>query len=487
MKTTELSNLEAAKLSIRTGEIVMNNQYTFLPHGGAVEIGSQHLGDKFSGLVQNDTKYALIQGGRASGKSYTTSLLITLLTYEKEQVILYTRYTMASASSSIIAEFNSRIEDLGLQDDFEVTQKEIINKVSGSRVMFKGFKTGSQNQTASLKSLEGLTMLVVEEAEELASEEDFNKVVNSIRTTAAKNRVWLILNAGYRAHWIHDRFFKPNALRDEVSEKHTGTIGNTAYVYGSYLDIADKLSEEFIQETSDLQITNPAKYKHVFLGEWINLAEGTIFTNWELGEYQAIRGGEILGVDFGFSDATAGVLCSVDKSNGVIYMKQAIYGEQFDSERVVQEIEDFYRSEGLDRRAISCVCDSARPELIASIRKKGVKGVPSKKGAGSVLDGIDTLKDYKFIVDKDSTDLIESLQKYKWKSNVNKDAPHHDFSHFCDAFRYASVMKIKSFGSYSLNGDSTIGERTRSSSNLADDYVSSQVRGDYGKSGYVFS
>ncbi len=483
MKITNLSPKQAALESNKIGEIILTDKHTFLPHFGVINIGTDDIGSKFSRLVQNDTKYSLIQGGRASGKSYTTSLLITLLTYEPNQVILYTRYTMSSASASIIQEFRSRVEDLGLEEDFEITNNEITNLQSGSRILFKGFKVGSSNQTASLKSLEGLTMLVVEEAEEVTEYEDFSKVVNSIRQIGVKNRVWLILNAAYRTHWIHDRYFKANQIEEKVAEDFNGVVRNTAYIHGSYKDIKHVLSEDFLYDVDKLRQTNYERYKHTYLGAWKDVADGIIFNDFALGEYKATDR-EALGIDFGFSDTNAGVLVSVCNDTQTIYLKEAFSGNGQTGLEIAKDVVRFYNTEELDMRTIRAFGDSSRPEILKEIKRQGItRALPSKKYAGSVLDGIDLMRQYKILVDSNSENLLEALQSYKWKSNVSKPTPQHDeSSHWIDAARYACEGLVNNNGVYAIDDNVAQGTKVTRTKDIANDYIRKSMTGTAGNS-----
>jgi len=109
-------------------------------------------------------RYAFLTGGRGSGKSWHLSICLLNLTYSPDHVILFTRWTMESAGASIIPEFVDKIERLGKRDDFAVTKNEIVNKLTGSRILFRGIKTSSGNQTAKLKSIQGVTTWVLDEA-----------------------------------------------------------------------------------------------------------------------------------------------------------------------------------------------------------------------------------------------------------------------------------------------------------------------------------
>ncbi len=72
--------------------------------------------------------------------------------------ILYTRYTMVSAGMSIIPEMMEKIELDGTTKYFKTTKTDIVNKMTKSRIMFRGIKTSfTGNQTAKLKSIQGIT------------------------------------------------------------------------------------------------------------------------------------------------------------------------------------------------------------------------------------------------------------------------------------------------------------------------------------------
>jgi phage terminase large subunit len=72
---------------------------------------------------------------------------------------------MTSAHISIIPEFKEKIELMQREQDFQINKTEIYNKLSGSEILFRGIKTSSGDQTANLKSLQGITDWIVDEAE----------------------------------------------------------------------------------------------------------------------------------------------------------------------------------------------------------------------------------------------------------------------------------------------------------------------------------
>lgn len=213
---------------------------------------------------QPETRYYLITGGRGSGKSWTLALFLLNLTYQKGHVILFTRYTLVSAFISIIPEFLDKIEIMGKVNDFEVTQSEIINKLTGSKILFRGIKTSSGVNTANLKSIAGLSTWVIDEAEELTDPDVFDKVDLSIRAKENFNRVILVMNPAYKSHWIYNDFVKKKR-------------SDTTYIHTTYLDNKVNLSDSFVQAAEKTKRENPARYEHLFLGTWLDDADGMLW------------------------------------------------------------------------------------------------------------------------------------------------------------------------------------------------------------------
>ena len=220
------------------------------------------LNDKYIPLFKNETRYNVITGGRGSGKSFGINVFLLNLTYESGHKILFTRYTMSSANTSIIPEFVEKIDMMGVNAHFRITKDEITNMQTGSSIIFKGIRTSSGNQTAALKSLNGITTFVVDEAEELDDESTFDKIDFSIRSLNKQNRVILILNPTTKEHWIYQRFFLGNI----VDEGFNGSKGDTTYIHTTYRDNKDNLSQSFLARILDMKAKRPDKYQHQILG-----------------------------------------------------------------------------------------------------------------------------------------------------------------------------------------------------------------------------
>ena len=380
------------------------------------------INEKFKPLFLDDSRYFVLTGGRGSMKSFSVTTFLLLLTYENEQTILFTRYTLTSADISIIPEFIEKIELANLENDFAITKNEIINLKTGSKILFKGIKTSSGTQTASLKSISGVTTWVLDEAEELTDEETFDKIDFSIRHKSKQNRVILILNPTTKEHFIYKKFFEERGVNAGSNLQKE----DTTYIHTTYLDGKEFLNESFLRQAEETRLKNPRKYEHVLLGGWLEKAEGVIFTNWKIGEF--VENDYVgFGQDFGFSiDPTTLVKVSIDKKNKRIYAKEYLYKAGLTTSQIAEENKRYCHNKLI-------IADSAEPRLIAELKMSGCNIKPIEKP--KITDSIALLQDYELIIDADSTNLIKELNNYSWHDKKS-EVPIDDFNHLIDALRY---------------------------------------------------
>ena len=389
------------------------------------------INSKYSPIADSDGRYFIVTGGRGSGKSFSVNLLLVLLTYEAGHTILFTRYTLSSTYISIIPEFLEKIELLDKYDDFYITKDEIRNKRSGSKIIFKGIKTSSGDQTANLKSLQGVTTFVLDEAEELTNEDTFDKIDLSVRQLGKQNRVILILNPTTKEHWIYKRFFEDKGIQESINL----TKDNVTYIHTTYKDNIENLSESYINQIESIKQHRPEKYKHQILGGWLNKAEGVIFTNWTIGKFKKV-GVSVFGQDYGFNDPNTLIETNIDTTRKIIYLKECFYLPKL----TTSEIARLNMKHAIDNLIVG---DSAEVRLLSELKSKGgCNVVASIKGAGSIIYGISLLQDYDLIVDEQSINLIKELNNYSWlekKSNTPIDK----HNHLIDAIRYAVSYQLQ--------------------------------------------
>lgn len=395
----------------------------------------------------------VITGGRYSQKSFAVGTFSCVATKDFCHRVLYTRYTLTSAEDSIIPEFNEKIDILNAYGSFDVTKDRITGINNDSKIVFKGIKTSSGNQTANLKSLKNFSMFILEEAEEMPSFDDWDKIRKSIRALDVRNLNILLLNPATKTHWVYTEMFEDRG----VPEGFNGVVGNVLYIHSTYLDmerqfIPDSIWEDFedkrvayehyIKLTTDEKkncdrriVKKALYYKHVVLGGWLNKAEGVIYENWSIGEFKEISP-SVYGQDFGFSlDPTTLVRTSIDQKRKLIYLKELLYKPKLKtSEIAIVNLRECGNS--------LIYGDSAEPRLITELEDSGCNIKPTIKGQGSVTAGIAALQDYEMIVDPNSTNLIMELNNYVWHDKKSK-TPIDLYNHLLDAVRYAIYPQVK--------------------------------------------
>lgn len=388
--------------------------------------------------TDNEKFIILITGGRGSGKSFNASTFIERLTFEMTPVekivhqILYTRYTMVSAGMSIIPEMMEKIDLDGTTKYFKTTKTDIVNKMTKSRIMFRGIKTSSGNQTAKLKSIQGITTFVCDEAEEWTNEEEFDKIMLSIRKKGIQNRIIIIMNPCDSNHFIYQKYIEKTHKLVEIDgvQVQISTHPNVLHIHTTYFDNLENLSPEFLKEVGDMKVNNPEKYAHVVIGQWADVAEGAVFKKWGIVKEFPRECKKVgIGQDFGFTnDPSAAVRCGIIDNR--LYVDELFYETDMLSSAIANRLKPF---------SMKVFADSQDPRLIQEIKNRGVNIYPVDKFPGSIKAGIDKIKDMEFFVTERSYNLITELRKYVWDKDKDGNyinEPVDEYNHLMDAIRY---------------------------------------------------
>ena len=150
-------------------------------------------------------------------------------------------------------------------------------------------------------------------------------------------------------------------------------------------------------------------------------------------------------MDFGYSnDPSTLIKISIDKKNQIIYAQECLYEVKLNTSQLY-EICNRHAGNKL------IVADSAEPRLIAELKAKGLNIQGTKKGQGSVVEGVVMMNDYKIIVTPESTNLTKELSMYKW-ADKGKTIPIDAHNHAIDALRYIVMFFISkpNYGKYAV-------------------------------------
>jgi phage terminase large subunit len=354
-----------------------------------------------------DPRYYQVYGGRGSGKSFAVSVAMVEKTYSKyKHKILFLRQTMSSSEDSTISDVKNAIELMGVGADFREVNNVITNITTGSTITFKGIRS-SGTQTAKLKSLSGVTTLVVEEAEEVESFEEFSKVDESIRLKGKPLKVILIYNpTSAISSWIHKEWFKEGIPKME-------RLDDTMYLHSTYLDNLENLNESVIKRYRALEFSNPIYYKNTILAEWTLEASGRIYAGWDRYDFFDNEGDTWYGLDFGYGGKDNTSLIRI------VYFEKVYYVSQIFSKPGLTLRQTLTEMRGKVPFNARIYADSAMPLLIEEIRLGGWHGI-RKCTKGNVEAGIKKVQDKDIvIVGPDTTGLYYAYMTFRRDAKGN--------------------------------------------------------------------
>lgn len=394
----------------------------------------------------------VLYGGRDSGKTFAESVFIPLAVSDHNHRVLYTRYTMNSTDQSISEALKERMNMLSISDRFEFANNTYTCKTNQGKIFITGQKTSSLNQTAKLKSLENFSIFVTDEAEEVKTFDEWDKIRKSIRAKDVQCFSMLVFNPPTREHWLYTELFEDAG----VEPGFTGIKGNVMYIHSTYIDNIDNVAPHNLREYLKLEcaykeyellpkeereqapkklVKEWKKYKHVVLGGFAETAEGIIYDDWEYGEFNDNLP-YCYGHDFGFDDPDATVKVAVDHGQKKIYVKEILYMNQLGTDALADRLMELVGYDDL------IIADSAHKRLINDLYDRGLNIKRCTKGAGSVLRRIKTVQGYTIIVDKNSPSIVKSLNNFAWKDS-RAGIPEHTWKHIPDAIGYAALELIE--------------------------------------------
>ncbi|CAB4123273.1 phage_term_2, phage terminase, large subunit, PBSX family [uncultured Caudovirales phage] len=132
------------------------------------------------------SRYRILYGGRGGSKSWNIARALLLKGCEKPTRVLCAREFQTSIKDSVHKLLCDQIYALGLEAHYEVTERT-IRGLNGTEFIFVGIK----NNTNNVKSIEGIDICWVEEAQSV-SPNSWNVLVPTIRK--ADSEIWVSFN-----------------------------------------------------------------------------------------------------------------------------------------------------------------------------------------------------------------------------------------------------------------------------------------------------
>lgn len=255
-------------------------------------------------------------------------------------------------------------------------------------------------------------------------------------------RDFLFINEGQNIPWdivnhlfVRTRktiFIDFNPTREFWAHTELKNDPKALWIHSTYLDNPFLTPEQ----VAEIERNRKNKTWWKIYGEgMIAESEGAIYRGWkQIDEIPHEARIERRGLDFGYTnDPTA--LLDIYYYNGGYILDEQIYQKGMSNKQIADVIVN------LDRPQTLVVADSAEPKSIDEIRSYGVNIIPSNKGQGSVLQGIQFVQDQQISVTKRSLNIWKEYRNYLWekdkKDGTIVNVPSPIFNHLMDAGRYA--------------------------------------------------
>lgn len=303
---------------------------------------------------------------------------------------------------------------------WRITDTEITYSPTDSLIIFRGL----QNHTAaSIKSLEGFNRFWGEEAQTL-SQRSLDLAIPTFRSGSQLTFTW-----------------NPEKPTDPIWKLFYENVGDPDFVCveANYYDnpwFPDELRRDMERDKK----RDPDKYGHVWLGKNKTNSKARVFKNYEVRAFETPKYARFyFGGDWGFSvDPTVAVRCFIgvlrngkaiaDPDGDKLFVDYEVYkvGCEIDNtpalfagsdEREKPRWENPNGYKGIPEiLKWPMTVDSARPETISYMVRRGFGRMkPAVKGAGSVEDGIEFLKNYDIIIHPRCKHVIDEMNEYCYK------------------------------------------------------------------------
>ena len=379
----------------------------------------------YAPIFYEDKTYWVISGGRASGKSTNIAAYFLMKLMGKEYFRgVVARYTSKALTNSIYRDILDLIGQWRLTGYLEIKGDEIRNKLNDNLILTHAMKLAEGTITAKGKGLARVTHLLIDEATELPSEEEYLKLVDSFRQKGTERRIFVLFNPTSKNHWLFKRFYLPDG---QANPKWLSTHG---YLHTTYLDNSDNLDPSKILEWEALREEDEDYFAHHILGHWRDIGEGQVFKGWHFDFTPDQESETLYGLDFGFStDPTA--MVRVQKRGQRLWIEELIYETGLTNEDIYQRLVKLRIPS-----TATILADAAEPKTIETLRRLGYRNItPASKGPDSVRAGIDKLRTFEVHVHPESSNLIQEYYNYAYRGGTDK--PIDDYNHLMDALRYA--------------------------------------------------
>lgn len=385
------------------------------------------LSKSFFPLLDDQSRYLVLCGGRGSGKSeFAARKVLYRCLKEGSHRFLIMRKIRRTLRESVIRLFEELLGSANIPWDYLSTERKIVflGPKGKNELLFEGL-----DDPEKIKSIKGITGIWLEEATEF-SRDDFLTIDLCLREPGpGYHQTMLTFNPDEsRAAWLKQMFF--DTKRDDALV-HISTIDDNPI---------KEVREAYRRQLDSLKEIDQALWKIYRLGEWAQLS-GQIFS-WDVVPLPEIGFDEVFwGGDFGYSVDPAAVV-KVYRRADEFWIEEKLYQTGLTNQALGKALLEM----GIKDDPI--YFDSAEPKSIAEIQAMGINARPSEKGPDSVRAGIDYLKSKRIHIIQGSVNLMKEVSGYVWRKDKNGNQlnePVQFNDHLISATRYAIVTHCRNY------------------------------------------
>ena len=387
-----------------------------------------YVNDAYMPYLEATQYIQIFFGGSSSGKSYFISDR-TVIDNINGYNYLVCRNVGNTIKKSVFNQIVKSINNMCLSMFYRINKSDmtITCTRNGKQILFAGL-----DDVEKLKSITPengvLERVWIEEATEV-KREAFLQLKKRLRGRTDKHKgIILTFNPVLKSHWIYKEFFAD--CWDESKNTYSDDrklIVKTTYKDNNYLTPDDVYE---LEHEADQYF-----YNVYTLGNW-GILGNLIYKNWSTADLSGMVhtfDNVVNGLDFGFSNPNALIRAHISEKSKTIYVFQELCkrGQTYDS-----LIADVKRMCGNG----IVTCDNEDSRGLFMLQTAGIKAVPAKKGADSVLNGITWLSGYKIVIDISCQEFINEIQQYHWQEDKDGNVlekPVKKKDHLLDALRYA--------------------------------------------------
>jgi len=237
-----------------------------------------------------------------------------------------------------------------------------------------------------------------------------------------RKRIYIDFNPN-AAFWVHDNVLGRPEVQLIISDHR----------HNPFLTKQDRQKIEILKESDQ-------ERWRVYARGLTGKVSGLVLDNWDLCE-DIPADARLLaaGLDFGFTNDETGCIV-VYMQEGALWVTEILYERGLTNPDISARL----TLAGLNKN-VEIIADSAEPKSIEELQRMGWKVTGAKKGPDSIKSSIDILKRYPIRVTRRSKNLIEELNRYKWRTGRSGrvlNEPVDTWNHLIDPLRYVGLNKL---------------------------------------------